>query len=75
MPGNKGIIAGAVAGGRKVLDEFEAKELLRGYGVPVVAERACVTRDETLAACAAVGYPVVVRRFRRRSPTRPSVGS
>ena len=61
MPDHKEIIAAAVAGGRKVLDEFEAKELLKAYGVPVVAERACVTREETLSACAAVGYPVVVK--------------
>ena len=55
------IVTKALGEGRKTLDEFESKELLRAYGIPTVPERACATRDEALAACAAIGYPVVMK--------------
>lgn len=55
------LIKKALAEGRTTLDEFESKEILRAYGIPTVAERACTTRDEALAACTAVGYPVVMK--------------
>jgi succinyl-CoA synthetase beta subunit len=36
-------------------------ELLRDYGIPAVAARSAATRDEALAAAAAIGYPVALK--------------
>ena len=55
------LIKKALAEGRKTLDEFESKEILRACGIPTVPERACATKDEAVAACARVGYPVVMK--------------
>ena len=44
-----------------VLTEREAKAVLAGYGVPVVADRLARSRDEAVAAAAALGHPVVMK--------------
>ena len=51
----------AKAGGIKTLDEFESKKLLRSYGIPTVKERPVATSDECAAACAELGFPVVIK--------------
>lgn len=50
----------AATSGRS-LDEFEAKQLLAAYGVPVVAEERAKTVEEAAAAATRVGYPVVLK--------------
>ena len=55
------LVAKALEQGRKILDEFESKALLRSYGIPVVDESACTTEKEALAACVKIGYPVVMK--------------
>jgi succinyl-CoA synthetase beta subunit len=45
----------------RALDEFEAKRLLAGYGVPVVAEARAGDADAAAAAARAIGYPVVLK--------------
>lgn len=55
------LIQKALAEGRKVLDEFESKELLRSYGIPTVPEAACRTAEEAADACARLGFPVVMK--------------
>ncbi len=45
----------------KALDEFEAKQLLASYGVPVVAETRCKSADAAAAAAGRIGYPVVLK--------------
>jgi acyl-CoA synthetase (NDP forming) len=47
--------------GRTTLDEAEAKLLLAGYGVPVVAEAAVRDAAEAAAAARALGFPVVLK--------------
>jgi acetyltransferase len=47
--------------GRTMLNEFEAKQLLSFYGIPVVETR-CAENEEQAVACAAqIGYPVVLK--------------
>jgi acetyl-CoA synthetase (ADP-forming) len=43
------------------LDEFEAKRLLAGCGVPVVAEARVRDADAAVAAARTLGYPVVLK--------------
>src|SRR5579864_7343835 len=51
----------ARASGRTLLNEFEAKQVLAAYGIPVVETRAVETEDEAVVAASAIGYPVVLR--------------
>lgn len=43
------------------LSEFEAKSLLRGYGVPCAAESLAATPEEAVGAARAIGFPVAVK--------------
>ncbi len=47
--------------GRTMLNEFEAKQLLASYGIPVCDTRAARTEEEAVALAAQIGYPVVVK--------------
>jgi len=59
--GAPGAPAGAYADGRW-LAEHEAKALLRGLGVPVVAGRVARDEDDALAAAGELGWPVALKR-------------
>ena len=54
-------IQSAVAKGQRALNEYQAKELLRSYGIPTVAETLARTPDEAVAAAAAIGWPVALK--------------
>jgi len=43
------------------LDEFEAKELLSRYGIPVVQEVSCKSIEDAVSAAGRIGYPVVLK--------------
>jgi acyl-CoA synthetase (NDP forming) len=43
------------------LDEHQAKQLLKHYDIPVVAERPARNTGEAVAAAEALGYPVVLK--------------
>ena len=47
--------------GRTMLNEFEAKQLLAHYGIPVVETRAAETEEQAVACAETIGYPVVVK--------------
>ncbi|HJP41430.1 MAG TPA: acetate--CoA ligase family protein [Dehalococcoidia bacterium] len=47
--------------GRTLLNEVEAKQLLRDAGVPVVTTVLATTSEEAKAQAEAVGYPVVLK--------------
>ena len=47
--------------GRTMLNEFEAKQLLASYGLPVVETRTAQDEKEALAAAAELGFPVVLK--------------
>lgn len=55
------IIRRAKAGGRKTLDEFEAKRVLSCYGIPVPAEKRVYSAGEAAAAAEEIGFPVAVK--------------
>ena len=48
-------------GGRTMLNEFEAKQLLAHYGIPVVETRAAEDEEQAVATAAEIGYPVVLK--------------
>lgn len=57
------IITAVRQSGRAVLNEYESKELLAAYGIPVVPTRVATSADEAIARAAEFGYPVVVKLY------------
>ena len=47
--------------GRTLLTEFDSKQLLASYGIPVVETRLAATEQEAVMAATEIGYPVVVK--------------
>src|SRR5262249_28758054 len=59
---------------RRTIHEHAAKRLLDAAGVPVVPETLCATRDEAVAAAAAIGYPVALKLVADEVPHRSDLG-
>ena len=57
----EGIIQGTRQAGRTQLTEFESKELLRAYGIPVVDTRVASSEEEAVQLAAAIGFPIVIK--------------
>lgn len=55
------ITAAAQSQQRTVLSEFESKQVLAAYDLPVTETKLAVTADEAVAAAASIGYPVVLK--------------
>ena len=55
------MIQTAIAKGQEALNEHQAKELLRSYGIPTIAETLARTADEAVAAAEAIGWPVALK--------------
>ncbi|MBI5583193.1 MAG: acetate--CoA ligase family protein [Deltaproteobacteria bacterium] len=51
----------ALARGAASLTEFESKQLLSGYGIPVTRELEASTPEAALQAAAEIGYPVALK--------------
>lgn len=62
LPRVRGIVQAALASGREMLSEPEAKAVLDACGIPVVPTERVSACPEAAAACAtALGYPVVLK--------------
>jgi acetyltransferase len=58
----RSLIAGAIAEGRDMLSEDQAKELLAAYGIPVVRTLAvALSADAAASAARDLGYPVALK--------------
>jgi acetyltransferase len=55
------LVQQARGSGRTLLNEFEAKQLLSWYGIPVVETHVAANEDEALARASEIGYPVVLK--------------
>jgi acetyltransferase len=49
------------ASDRTTLNEFEAKQLLAYYGIPVVETRVAENEEQAVACASEIGYPVVLK--------------
>jgi acetyltransferase len=55
------IIENARSAGREILTEFESKQVLEAYGIPVVDTRLASTEDQAAATAREIGFPVVLK--------------
>jgi acetyltransferase len=59
---------------RTLLTEFESKQVLRMYGIPVVDTAVAESEDEAVEEAGKVGYPVVVKLHSRTITHKSEVG-
>ena len=64
----------AAEGLGRALSEAESKQLLAGYGLPVVQERRVGTADQARAAAEALGFPVVLKACGERLTHKTELG-
>lgn len=57
----KQLVDGAVSAGQTTLSEYDSKQVLAAYGVPVVEEILATTEEEAVAAGERLGYPVALK--------------
>jgi acetyltransferase len=62
------------AEGRSLLTEFESKQVLSAYGIPITETRIATSEDEAAAAADAIGYPVVVKLHSETITHKTDVG-
>jgi succinyl-CoA synthetase beta subunit len=55
------IIAAAAGRGQRALSEYESKQVLQAYGIPVTREKLVDHRDAAVAAGHEIGYPLVLK--------------
>lgn len=55
------IIGKALSQGRSVLSEYESKQFLRAYGIPVTREMEVESRKDLYDAIKTIGYPLVLK--------------
>lgn len=55
------IIAAATAKQQKILTEYESKQFLAAYGIPVTGDRLALSEEAAVVAALAVGFPVVLK--------------
>ncbi len=60
--------------GRTILTEFESKELLKAYGIPVTETRIATTVDEAVKAAEEIGFPVVLKLHSETITHKTDVG-
>lgn len=68
------LIAAARQAGRVVLPEFEAKQLLAAYGLPVVETQLATSPAEAVELAAQIGYPVVLKLHSHTVTHKTDVG-
>ncbi|BAZ86789.1 bifunctional acetate--CoA ligase family protein/GNAT family N-acetyltransferase [Dolichospermum compactum] len=68
------IIQAAKIAGRTILTEFESKEILAAYGIPVVAGCIAETVDKAVECAENLGYPVVLKLYSQTITHKTDVG-
>ena len=68
------LITSAREHGRTILTEFESKQLLAAYGIPIVETRIASTEDEAVAVANEIGFPVVLKLYSKTITHKTDVG-
>jgi acetyltransferase len=70
----KSIIAGARGEGRAILTEFESKQVLAAYGIPVAKTIIAANRADAVKAADEIGYPIVLKLYSETITHKTDVG-
>ncbi len=70
----KSIIAGARGEGRTILTEFESKQVLAAYGIPVARTIIAGSSAEAVKAADEIGYPIVLKLYSETITHKTDVG-
>lgn len=70
----QGVVARALAAGRRSLDPLETQEVLDAYGIPVIRSRLVQTPPEAGRVAAAIGGPVALKIVSRQVSHKSDVG-
>ena len=70
----KSIIAGSRAEGRTILTEFESKQVLAAYGIPVAKTIIAGSRADAVKAAEEIGYPIVLKLYSETITHKTDVG-
>lgn len=68
------IIENARSAGRTLLTEYESKQLLDAYGIPVVETRIAGSEDDAAECANGIGYPVVLKLYSHTITHKTDVG-
>jgi acetyltransferase len=68
------IIAAARGEGRTILTEFESKQVLAAYGIPVAKTIIAPTQADAVKAADEIGYPVVLKLYSETITHKTDVG-
>lgn len=71
---SQAIIQSAALAGKSLLDEFESKKVLAGYGIPIVQTEIAITSDEAVAVAERIGFPAVLKLFSKTITHKSDVG-
>ena len=55
------IISEAIAKGQKSLDEYQSKQVLAAYGIPISREHLVASEQDAVVAASSLGFPVVLK--------------
>ena len=70
----KSIIAASRAEGRTILTEFESKQVLAAYGIPVAKTIIAASRADAVKAADEIGYPIVLKLYSETITHKTDVG-
>ncbi|MEN3976684.1 bifunctional acetate--CoA ligase family protein/GNAT family N-acetyltransferase [Emcibacter sp. SYSU 3D8] len=70
----RAVIGAVLTDGRSLMTEFEAKELLDAYAIPIVVTNVARDADEAVRLADEMGYPVVVKILSRDISHKSDVG-
>jgi acetyltransferase len=68
------LVHAAHEAGRTVLTEYDSKQLLAAYGIPIVETRIASTADEAATIARSIGYPVVLKLYSQTITHKTDVG-
>ncbi len=68
------IIEAVRSSNRTLLTEFESKQLLAAYGIPIAETRIAKSEDEAVSHANAIGYPIVLKLFSETITHKTDVG-
>jgi len=68
------IIQQVRAAGRTILTEFESKQLLAAYGIPIVETRIATSPADAVKHASEIGYPVVLKLYSETITHKTDVG-